>query len=104
MEPGEESRTVAVERPDGYSDEEWAAYRAGGAAMMQFCGRMLLSMGADIESQLEDVPETQPAEDDEDEDDPPEKCPECGRKLVYQMGEPEGECPNCDLLGDNSQP
>lgn len=86
---------VGIERPEQYNDEEWEAYKAGAAAMMEFCGRMLLQMGADIGGQIETGATTG---DGDEEEENPETCPDCGMELVYQMGREDGLCPNCDLL------
>jgi len=91
-----------LERPDGYSDEEWAAYQEGAQQMLELAGSFLLSMAGNVDGGG-DPPAPVGAGDDgddvgeDDEDDYPETC-ECGRELVYQMGEEEGQCPNCDLL------
>jgi len=82
---------IGIERPEGYTDEEWEAYKAGAAAMMDFCGQWLRQMAVNL-SDVEEKIETP------DEDEHPETCEECGMELVYQMGEEEGQCPNCDLL------
>jgi len=81
---------VGFTRPDGYSDEEWAAYREGAQAMLELAGSMLLGMAGDLETR-------------EGEDEGPPTCEDCGMELLdeRQMGQEEPICPNCDLLPDN---
>jgi len=87
---------IGFERPDGYTDEEWEAYRAGAQAMLELTGSMLLGMAADLENV-------------DGEAEGPPTCDDCGMELLdeRQMGQEEPICPNCDLLpenGDNDAP
>lgn len=104
MAPEKEGdRTVGIERPEGFTDDEWEAYKAGAAAMMEFCGQMLLSMGGEMSAQIDAGADDRAStagdvDGDVDVDDLPEECPDCSMELVYSMGKEEGDCPNCDLL------
>lgn len=86
---------MGLERPPGYSDDEWEAYQEGAQRMLEHAGSFLLTMAGNAGP---DGPSMPPpgAADDEDEE-YPDTC-ECGMDLVYEMGEGEGRCPNCDLL------
>lgn len=86
---------VGFERPDGYSEDEWEAYRAGAQAMLELSGSMLLGMAADVEK-------GGPGGGGGEDEGPP-TCDDCGMELLdeRQMGQEEPICPNCDLLPDN---
>lgn len=81
---------VGFERPEGYTDAEWAAYRAGAQAMLELTGSMLFGMAADLDGDV-----------DGEESGPP-TCDECDRELLdtHQMGQSEPVCPHCDLLSE----
>jgi len=98
-----------IERPPGYSEEEWEAYQEGAQQMLELAGSFLLSMAGDVGGDgVEEGPTPPPeaadagvnSEDDagENDEEHPETCPDCGMDLVYEMGRSEGACPNCDLL------
>lgn len=91
-----------LERPDGYSDEEWAAYQEGAQQMLELAGSFLLSMAGNVDGGSDPRRPVGDGDDGDDvgedgDDDYPDTC-ECGRELVYEMGDEEGKCPNCDLL------
>jgi len=101
-----------LERPDGYSEEEWEAYQEGAQKMLELAGSFLLSMAGDVggdgsgdrdhptppSAETADAGVGSKTDAGEDDDDHPENCPDCGMELVYEIGTETGDCPNCDLL------
>lgn len=87
---------IGIERPPGYSDEEWEAYQKGAQRMLELAGSFLLTMAGDVDGQSMPPPDAADGAD-ADEEEYPDTC-ECGMELVYEMGEDEPTCPNCDLL------
>jgi len=85
-------------RPDGYSDEQWMAYKEGYADAMVQIGQTALDGAAVIRS------DDRQSLDDEADDEDDEDCRTCGQPLLSSMGADETAhspagmvCPDCDL-------
>jgi len=112
MADGPDPTHTSIRRPEGYSDAEWNAYKAGAAAMASYLAQMTLSVAeatADGAAPDREPPsgsggnesgDARPAGDQRGDAGGgggrgwPEECP-CGGEVRYEVGSETGVCRSC---------